>query len=122
MLAGSGLALALLLGGVTPALVGFACVGLGMAAVTPCIYVAAAKHGPAALTMVAAMGVSGLLIGPPVIGFVSDASSLVWGMGFVALSAYLVSLFATRIRWTGSAEAARRPSFLSAAEESKPAV
>ncbi|MYW20554.1 MFS transporter, partial [Streptomyces sp. SID2955] len=38
--AAAGLALALLAGGVVPTLLGFACVGLGAAAVTPCVYVA----------------------------------------------------------------------------------
>lgn len=102
VLASFGLAVALLMGGVIPALIGFACVGLGMAAVTPCIYVEAAKKGPITLTLVASMGQTGLLAGPPVIGFISNASSLVWGMGFVALSAALVALFATRIRWSSS--------------------
>ena len=102
VLAGFGLAFALLLGGAVPALTGFACVGLGMAAVTPCIYVAAAKKGPDTLTLVASMGETGLLAGPPVIGLISNAGSLVWGMGFVALSAGLVSLFATRIHWSDS--------------------
>ncbi|TCO47352.1 MFS transporter [Actinocrispum wychmicini] len=98
-LAACGLAFALLLGGVVPALVGFACVGLGMAAVTPCIYVAAAKAGPNALTLVAAMGTTGLLAGPPVIGFITNATTLVWGMAAVAASALLVCLCVTQIRW-----------------------
>lgn len=102
-LAGAGLALALVLGGVAPALVGFACVGLGMAAVTPCIYVAAARIGSNALTLVAAMGTTGLLAGPPVIGFIANMSSLVWGMGAVAVSALLVSLCVARIRWPAAA-------------------
>ncbi|MYS23465.1 MULTISPECIES: MFS transporter [unclassified Streptomyces] len=99
-LAGAGLALALLSGGVVPALIGFACVGLGIAAVTPCVYVAAAKQGSDALTVVATMGTVGLLAGPPVIGFIANASGLVWGLGAVAASAGLVSLCSTRIRWT----------------------
>lgn len=98
-LAGAGLALALLVGGVVPALIGFACVGLGIAAVTPCVYVAAAKQGSDALALVAAMGVTGLLAGPPVIGFIASASSLVWGMAAVAVSALLVSVCAIQIRW-----------------------
>jgi MFS family permease len=98
--AGAGLALALLTGGVAPALIGFACVGLGIAAVTPCVYVAAAKNGSDALTVVATMGTTGLLAGPPVIGFIANASGLVWGLGAVAASAVLVSVCATRIRWT----------------------
>lgn len=98
-LAAAGLALALLLGGVGPALFGFACVGLGIAAVAPCIYVAAAGQGPNALTLVAAMGVTGMLGGPPVIGSVAAAGSLTWGLGAVALSAVLLSACATQIRW-----------------------
>ncbi|MFF3003800.1 MFS transporter [Kitasatospora sp. NPDC057940] len=99
LLAGAGLALALLVGGVVPTLIGFACVGLGVAAVTPCVYVAAARQGPDALSLVAAMGTTGLLAGPAVIGFIADATSLVWGMAAVAVSAAVVSLCATRIGW-----------------------
>ncbi|MFB7917489.1 MFS transporter [Streptomyces sp. NPDC056061] len=101
--AGAGLALALLTGGVVPALIGFACVGLGVAAVTPCVYVAAAGQGTQALALVAAMGTTGLLAGPALIGFIASASSLVWGMGAVAACALLVSLCATRISWPGAA-------------------
>jgi MFS family permease len=98
--AGVGLALALLSGGVAPALIGFACVGLGIAAVTPCVYVAAAGQGSDALTLVATMGTTGLLAGPPVIGFIANASSLVWGLAAVSVSAAVVSLCSTQIRWT----------------------
>ncbi|MFC5720824.1 MFS transporter [Streptomyces gamaensis] len=99
-LAGTGLALALASGGVAPALIGFACVGLGIAAVTPCVYVAAARQGPDALALVAAMGTTGLLAGPPLIGFVANASGLTWGMAVVAGAACVVALCGTRIRWT----------------------
>lgn len=108
VVAGSGLALALLAGGVVPTLIGFACVGLGVAAVTPCIYVAAAAQGTDALALVAAMGTTGLLAGPALIGFIASAGSPVWGMGAVAASAILVSLCATRIRWPGLAESEPR--------------
>jgi MFS family permease len=103
--AGVGLALSLLVGGVVPALIGFACVGLGIAAVTPCVYVAAARQGSDSLTLVATMGTVGLLAGPAVIGFIANASGLVWGMGAVAGSALLVSLCTTQIRWPARAEA-----------------
>ncbi|MFE7463787.1 MFS transporter [Streptomyces sp. NPDC057499] len=107
VVAGAGLALALLAGGVVPALLGFACVGLGVAAVTPCIYVAAAGRGTDALALVAAMGTTGLLAGPAVIGFIAEGSGLVWGMGAVAVSAVLVSLCATRIDWPRPAAGSR---------------
>ncbi|MET9547066.1 MFS transporter [Streptomyces sp. NPDC006627] len=104
VLAGTGLILALLSGGLVPALLGFACVGLGIAAVTPCVYVAAAGQGSDSLTLVAAMGTTGLLAGPPLIGFIANASSLVWGFAAVAASALVVSACSTRIRWTPAAE------------------
>ncbi|MEU9480861.1 MFS transporter [Streptomyces sp. NPDC048191] len=104
--AAAGLALALLAGGVVPTLLGFACVGLGAAAVTPCVYVAAAGHGSDALALVAAMGTTGLLAGPALIGFVAGATSLTLGMGTVAASALIVTLTAFRIPWAGRAPAA----------------
>ncbi|MER6735147.1 MFS transporter [Streptomyces puniciscabiei] len=97
--AATGLALALLTGGLVPALLGFACVGLGAAAVTPCVYVAAAGHGSGALALVAAMGTTGLLAGPALIGFVASTTSLTLGMTTVAASALIVTLTAIRIPW-----------------------
>ncbi|MEV4636556.1 MFS transporter [Actinoplanes sp. NPDC049548] len=107
-LAGAGLAVALVTGGVAPALAGFACVGLGMAAVSPCLYVAAAREGSTALTMAAAMSTTGLLAGPPVIGFVAEGSGLVRGMGAVVLTAWLVVLCVAPMRWPSRA-ATREP-------------
>jgi MFS family permease len=101
-LAGAGLGGALLLGGWVPALAGFACVGLGMAAVTPCVYVAAARLGPDTLAMVAAMGTAGLLAGPPAIGFVAGASTLIWGMAVVVAAIVLVGLSIAQVRFTAS--------------------
>ncbi|MEV7784341.1 MFS transporter [Streptomyces sp. NPDC088106] len=97
VLAGTGLAIALLTGGTWPALIGFACVGLGMAAVTPCLYVAAAAEGPGALALVAAMGTTGLLAGPALIGFVAGHTDLTVGMAVVAASAVLVAVCSRRV-------------------------
>jgi MFS family permease len=97
-LAGAGLALALLAGGAYPALAGFACIGLGMAAVSPCLYVAAARHGSAALTAAAAMSTTGLLVGPPAIGFLAEVTSLTWGLAAVAVTAWLTVPCALAIR------------------------
>ncbi|MFF2542426.1 MFS transporter [Kitasatospora sp. NPDC058063] len=118
LLAGLGLALALAVGGVVPTLLGFACVGLGVAAVTPCVYVAAARQGADALSLVAAMGTTGLLAGPAMIGFIAGATSLLWGMAAVAASAAVVSLCATRIRWPGQDTSAAPADPLLAADPS----
>jgi MFS family permease len=98
-LAGAGLAVALLTGGAYPALAGFACVGLGMAAVSPCLYVAAAQQGSTALTTAAAMSTTGLLVGPPAIGFIAEGTSLAWGLGAVVLTAWLAVLSVLPVRW-----------------------
>lgn len=99
LLAGVGLACALMIGGLVPALFGFALVGLGMAAVSPCVYAAAAKHGAVALAAVTTMGSIGALMGPPMIGFVAHETSLSWGMGLVALSALLIAVLTPKIKW-----------------------
>ncbi|QKW03196.1 MFS transporter [Streptomyces sp. NA02536] len=99
VMAGTCLALALLSGGTWTALAGFACVGLGMATVTPCLYVAAADQGPDALALVAAMGTTGLLAGPALIGFVAGRTDLTTGMAVVAASAVLVAVCSGRVRW-----------------------
>lgn len=99
-LAAVGLGLALLTGGVPATLLGFACVGLGAAAITPCVYVAAAERGSDALSLVAAMGTTGLLAGPALIGFVATAGGLTLGMATVVAAAFAVTLTATWIPWT----------------------
>jgi MFS family permease len=105
-LAGAGLALAVLVGGIGPALLGFACVGLGIAAVTPAVYVAAAGQGTDVLSLVAAMGTVGLLTGPGIIGFIANSASLAWGMGAVAAAAGIVALCALKISWPAASAVA----------------
>lgn len=100
LVACAGLAAAVLAGGVFPALAGFALVGLGIASVTPCVYVAAAGQGADALALVAAMGTVGLLAGPGVIGLIASGGGLAWAMGAVALSAAVVAACTSRIHWT----------------------
>jgi MFS family permease len=107
--AGGGLAIAVLIGGTPPALLGFACVGLGIAAVTPCVYKAAADRGPDSLAIVAAMGTVGLLAGPGIIGLIANASGLAWAMAAVAAAAIIVSLCATRIPWPPAPAPAHTP-------------
>ncbi|BCY08406.1 MFS transporter [Actinoplanes sp. L3-i22] len=105
-LAAAGLAAGLLGGGAYAALAGFACVGLGMAAVSPCLYMAAARHGTTALTAAATMSTTGLLVGPPAIGFVAQGVGLTWSMAVVAGTAALTALCATAIRWPSRAAVA----------------
>lgn len=100
VLAGCGLSVALLLGSLPAALIGFALVGLGIAAVSPCTYAEAAKNGPLALASVTTMGSIGGLAGPPLIGAIAHASHYGWGMAVIALAAFLVALAARRVQWS----------------------
>ena len=108
-LACAGLAVAVLVGGVAPALAGFALVGLGIASVTPCVYVAAAGQGADALALVAAMGTVGLLAGPGVIGLIANAGGLAWAMGAVAIAAAIVAGCTSRITWKTTPGGAGEP-------------
>jgi MFS family permease len=89
LLAGAGLAAALVIGHPAAALVGFACMGAGLAAVVPVAFRAAgslagvpAGAGIAALTTV---GYTAFLVGPPVIGFVAEVAGLPLALGIVVV-------------------------------------
>lgn len=99
LLAGASLAAALAIGGVVPALVGFALFGIGVATVSPCVYAAGAREGGVALAAVMTLGALGFLVGPLVIGAVSQATNLSWGMAVVAGAAFVLAGLSRRVRW-----------------------
>ena len=99
MLACVSLAAALAIGGVGPALVGFALFGIGVATVSPCVYAAGAREGGVALAAVMTLGSLGFLVGPLVIGAVSQAANLTWGMAVVAAAALVLAFLSRRVRW-----------------------
>ena len=99
LLAGLSLAVALLVGGVVPALLAFALFGIGVATVSPCVYAAGAREGGVALAAVMTLGSLGFLVGPLVIGGVAQATNLTWGMAVVAAAALALALLSRRVRW-----------------------
>jgi MFS family permease len=99
LIAGVSLAVALIVGGIVPALVGFALFGFGVATVSPCVYAAGAREGGVALAAVMTLGSLGFLVGPLVIGAVAQATNLSWGMGVVAAAAIALALLSRRVRW-----------------------
>jgi len=87
--AGTALGAALLVGGAVPAVLAFAVVGLGAAAVFPAMITAAgALPGQGVAAMNAATRV-GFLVSPPVVGRVSDATSLPLALGVLVVPAAL---------------------------------
>jgi MFS family permease len=99
LLAGCSLAAALLLGGVAPALVAFGLYGVGVATVSPCVYAAGAREGGVALAAVMTLGSLGFLVGPLLIGAVTQATNLSWGLSVVAAAAFALALLSRRVRW-----------------------
>ena len=97
-LAAAGLAGALLWGTVPATLAGFACVGLGFSAIFPIVCsVAGRKAAPqpqAGIAAVTGTGYFGFLIGPPIIGFLAQLSSLRAALGFVSLLSAIAAILA----------------------------
>ncbi|WUG43662.1 MFS transporter [Kitasatospora sp. NBC_00458] len=86
--AAAGMLLAALAPAVPLALAGFVLVGLGLANIFPlAIARAGAGGGPQAVAFASTLGYGGMLIGPPVIGFLADASSLPLALTTVAAAA-----------------------------------
>ena len=106
ILAGGGLAVAIVLDAPAAALAGFALLGAGLALVIPLVFRAAAATGSSgagpSLAAVSTMGYTGFLAGPPLIGAIASASSLSVGLGFVAAMAFAAAVLAPAVSPPGS--------------------
>ena len=87
---------ALSVGSVALIFVAFAVAGLAIANVVPMIFSAAGRiegtEASVAMSRVATMGYAGLLVGPPFIGFVAEATSLTTSLCFVGGAMIVVML------------------------------
>ena len=83
-------------------LAGFAMMGIGYAVIMPLAFSRAARdpHLPpgTAIASVSTLGYGGLLLGPPLIGFIAHASTLRTGFGVLALLAVLIVCLAGAVR------------------------
>ncbi|MCH0542766.1 MFS transporter [Streptomyces sp. MUM 203J] len=100
---GTAAALGMLLGALAPtvwlALLGFVVTGLGLANIFPvAVDRAGALGGPAGVAAASTLGYGGMLLGPPVIGFVADWSSLPLALTTVAALAAGAALIGHRTR------------------------
>lgn len=89
-------------GGLVQALLGFALMGFGYAVLFPLAFSrAAADTGMSpgrAIASVATLGYGGLLLGPPVIGFVAQITTLRLALLVLAALAVLIAAFAPHLR------------------------
>ncbi|MFD7644797.1 MFS transporter [Kitasatospora sp. NPDC059795] len=95
----AGMATAALAPSVPAALAGFVLVGLGLANVFPLAIARAGETaGPQGVATASTLGYAGMLIGPPVIGFLADALSLPTALLTVAASSALAGLLSLTVR------------------------
>jgi fucose permease len=84
------------------ALVGLALLGLGLANVIPLLFVAAARvegvSAAAGIALVSSAGWVGVVVGPPLVGGVAQASSLAWALWLVVLSSLALAVAARRVQ------------------------
>lgn len=101
LLATLGLGVALAFATPVAAVVGFALMGLGLSVIFPLTLraVALGGHGSAvpSLAAVSTVGYGGLLVGPPVIGLLSDGTGLRPALGLICLLCAAAAALATHI-------------------------
>lgn len=102
LLTALGLLIAVIFPHFTTAIIGFLLVGAGISAVVPLIYSAAGRSkvlSPGmALATVSTIGYLGFLCGPPLIGFVAEASNLAVSFSLIAVMGIAVAAMASRLK------------------------
>ena len=97
-----GLLTAVVFPTIITATIGFLLVGLGVSSVVPLVYGEAGKSTTmspgVALAAVSTIGFLGFLIGPPVIGFIAQASSLRWSFTLIAVLGFCTTILARFIK------------------------
>ena len=108
LLAAIGMLIAAWSGSVTAALAGFVLVGLGLANVFPlAIARAGALGGAGGVALASTVGYSGLLGGPPLLGFLAESTGLPIALSTVSVSAVVAAVLVRSL--TGEPVAVRRP-------------
>lgn len=97
----SGLMLSVVFPHLTTATIGFMLVGFGVSSVVPIVYSNAGQsktmNPGQALAAVSTVGFAGFLAGPPLVGFLAEATSLRWSFAAVALIGLSTSVLAKKI-------------------------
>lgn len=98
----TGMMIAVILPGIVSATFGFLLVGIGVSSVVPMVYSLAGKSKNmlpgVALAAVSSISFLGFLLGPPVIGFVAQASNLRWSFALIALLGLGTTLLSGKVK------------------------
>lgn len=97
LFAAAGVVVAVAIGTYAATLLGYALMGIGYAMIMPLAFTRAANDGSmsqgAAIASVATLGYGGVLLGPPIIGFVAGATSIRTAFALLAVFALLIVTF-----------------------------
>lgn len=97
-----GMAISVFFPFLIPATLGFMLVGLGVSSVVPTLYSIAGKnkHIPpgTALAMVSSISYFGFLLGPPLIGYISELSSLRYSYALIGCFGLLITFLVARAK------------------------
>ena len=98
----SGLFTAVFFPFLIPSTIAFMFVGLGVSTIVPTLYSIAGKHPTIptgeALTAVSGVSFLGFLMGPPVIGYIAELSSLRFSFAFMGIFGFVIALMVPRIK------------------------
>ena len=101
LLSAVGLGAALIVATPWAALLGFACIGVGMASVAPLVFSAAGRasgvSSGAGIAAVATMGYAGFLAGPASIGFLAHSTSLRLALGILIVPGLIIAVLGSRV-------------------------
>jgi MFS family permease len=98
----SGLYLAVIYPDIVVSAVAFMMVGLGVSSVVPSVYSAAGKYGKIppgiAIATVASVSFLGFLMGPPLIGYISEAFGLRYSFAFIGMFGLGITILIGRVK------------------------
>lgn len=85
-----------------PCTLAFMLVGLGVSSIVPTVYSAAGRHSkiPAGIALATVSSVSflGFLMGPPLIGYISEAAGLRYSFAVIGVFGMGISLMVSRVK------------------------
>jgi MFS family permease len=87
---------------IIPSTIAFMLVGFGVSTIVPTVYSVAGKNKTVppgeALTIVSSVSFLGFLMGPPIIGYIAEISSLRFSFAFIGIFGFLIAFMVTRIK------------------------
>jgi MFS family permease len=87
---------------IIPSTIAFMVIGLGVSTIVPTLYSIAGKHPTIptgeALTAVSSVSFLGFLMGPPVIGYIAELSSLRFSFAFIGIFGVFIAFMVSRIK------------------------